>query len=69
VTVLDSAGNVLCRFGKRGNLDTPGAQLGLIEPGWVAAAADRVYVADGAGARIVRVKLLYASEAGCPLGR
>ncbi len=65
VTVLDSAGNVLCRFGSRGNLDTPPEKLGLIEPGWVAAAADRVYVADGSGCRIIRVRLGYAVEASC----
>ncbi|HOX07605.1 MAG TPA: hypothetical protein PK280_14490 [Planctomycetota bacterium] len=67
VTVLDSAGNVLCRLGSRGNLDTAPEKLGFIEPGWVAAASDRLYVADGSGCRIVRVKLGYAAEASCAL--
>lgn len=64
VTVLDSCGNVVTRFGEYGNQDSAGPGIGLSEPGWVAAAADRVYIGDGGAYRIVKVKLGYASEAG-----
>jgi hypothetical protein len=68
VTVLDSEGNVLAHLGTRGNQDSAGPELGLAEPGWLAAAADRLYVADGSACRIVKVRLGYAAEASCRVG-
>jgi hypothetical protein len=68
VTVLDSEGNVLAHLGERGNQDSAGPELRLSEPGWLAAAADRLYIADGSACRIVRVRLGYAAEASCRVG-
>jgi len=66
VTVLDSEGNVLAHIGRSGNRDSAAPDLAFAEPGWLAAAADRLYVADGSACRIVRVKLGYRAEAACP---
>jgi SMP-30/gluconolaconase/LRE-like protein len=63
VTVLDGAGNVVTRFGERDNQDSNGPHIGLAGPGWVAAAADRVYV-SGAG-RVVKVRLVHAVTETC----
>jgi hypothetical protein len=65
VTVLDSAGNVVARFGVRDNQDSAGPHIGLADPWSVAAAADRVYVGDGNACRIVKVRLRHAVEATC----
>mgnify|MGYP001011294901 FL=1 len=68
VTVLDGGGNVVARFGAYGNLDSVGPEIGLADPWWVAAAADRVYVGDGWARRIVKVRLKPAVEATCAAG-
>ena len=67
VTVLDTAGNVVTRFGRRDNQDSNGPHIGLAGPGSVAAAADRVYVGDGGACRIVKVRLGHAAEATCTI--
>ena len=68
VTVLDSEGNVIAHIGRRGNQDgaLSGSALAFAEPGWLAAAADRLYVADGSACRIVRARLGYRAVASCP---
>ena len=65
VTVLDSAGNVVTRFGTRGNQDSADSRIGLSDPMWVAAASDRVYIGDGQAWRIIRVRLEPTTEAAC----
>ena len=65
VTVLDSAGNVVTRFGSYGNQDSSGPAMGLADPWWVAAASDRVYVGDGSACRIVKVRLASKARAEC----
>jgi len=56
VTLLDSAGNVVTRFGQYGNQDAAGPEIRFTSPWWTAAAADRVYVGERS-ARIVKVRL------------
>jgi hypothetical protein len=67
VTVLDREGNVLTRFGRYGNQDETGDGIPLAQPGWLAAASDRLYIGDGRAGRIVRVKLGYAKTAEAEL--
>jgi len=69
VTVLDSAGNVVTRFGTYGNQDSAGPSIGLSDPWWIAAAADRCYVGDGRACRIVKVRLGHAVRGSCTLSR
>jgi hypothetical protein len=69
ITVLDSGGNVLFRFGRPGNLDSDGRDLALSSPWWVAAAADRVYVSDRGAWRILRLKLAPRTSATCVVTR
>ncbi len=57
VTVLDGAGNVVLRFGRRGNLDSAGPEIAFSNPWWLAAASDRAYVGDASDWRIVKVRL------------
>ena len=57
ITVLDPAGNVVTRFGRYGNQDSAGPEIGLCDPWWVAAASDRVFVGDGKTWRIVKAGL------------
>jgi hypothetical protein len=45
-----------------GNADAEGPEIGLADPWWVAAAADRVYVGDGYARRIVKVRLTSKTE-------
>ena len=65
VTVLDSAGNVVLRFGRPGNLDSDGSDLAFAAPWWVAACSDRVFVSDRALWRISRVRLTHRTRAEC----
>jgi len=67
VTILDGAGNVVGRFGCYGNQDSAGPEIGLADPWWIAAAADRVYVGDGYARRIVKVRLASSVEAACAI--
>jgi len=69
ITVLDGAGNVVTRFGVRDNQDSNGPHIGLADPGWVAAAADRAYIGDGGAGRIVKVRLTHAAEGTCTITR
>lgn len=65
VTVLDPAGNVVTRFGGHGNRDSEGPGIGLADPWWVAAAADRAYIGERDACRIVKVALEPVSAAEC----
>ena len=67
VTVLDNEGNTLLSFGLRGNADETEGKIALDEPVAVAAAGDRVYVADRGLRRILRVALSYRAEASCEI--
>lgn len=67
VTVLDSAGNVVTRFGTYGNQDSAGPAIHLTDPWWVAAAADRAYIGEALAGRIVKVRLTQAIQASCPV--
>ena len=69
ITLLDGAGNVVTRFGVRDNQDSNGPHIGLVNPGWVAAASDRVYIGDGGAGRVVKVRLRHAAEATCMVTR
>jgi DNA-binding beta-propeller fold protein YncE len=66
VSVLDANGNLLCRFGRAGNADTPVEQLGFMYPAYVAGGDNCAFVGDDR--RIVKVKFAYAAEAVCGLG-
>jgi hypothetical protein len=78
VTLVDNAGNVICRAGHYGNADSqgPAAESPLKKPavplGWpltVAAAPDHghVYAGDVVNSRIVRIDLTWAAEATCEI--
>jgi hypothetical protein len=67
VTVLDNAGNTLLKMGVRGNEDDTSGVIAVNEPYAVAAAADRVYIADRGLFRIVRASLSYQAEASCEI--
>jgi hypothetical protein len=69
ITVLDSEGNVLFRFGQPGNLDAKGPEMAFAYPWWIAAASDRVYIGDPANHRIVRLKLVPKATASCQVTR
>ena len=69
VTVLDGAGNVVLRFGRPGNRDSAGPEIGLAGPWWLAAASDRVYVGDASACRIVKVRLAPSVSASCGVER
>ena len=64
-----SAGNVVTRFGRPGNQDDVGPELVFTSPWWIAAASDRVYVADSASWRITRIRLEHAASASCEVRR
>ena len=58
VAVLDSAGNLIMRIGRYGNVDDPG--IGLMHGAYVGTETDRrLFIADPGNARIVGVKLGY----------
>ena len=69
VAVLDSAGNLILRIGRYGNLDSagpnskvplPGDGVGLFYAPYVATQTDkRLYIADPGNGRVVNVKLGY----------
>ncbi|MCK6474033.1 MAG: hypothetical protein L6R28_20105 [Planctomycetes bacterium] len=73
VAILDSAGNLVTRVGRYGNLDSAGPksrvplggdEVGLMHPNFVASHTDRrLFIADAGNARIVSVKLRYHREA------
>ncbi|MHC4914747.1 MAG: hypothetical protein ACYTGB_04580, partial [Planctomycetota bacterium] len=69
VGVLDTNGNVICRFGAYGNRDAEGKDdyvpmsMGLA----VAASDGYVYVADLCNHHLVRAKLTYAAEEECEI--
>ncbi|MGQ9663011.1 MAG: hypothetical protein ACUVWX_11850, partial [Kiritimatiellia bacterium] len=65
ITVLDSAGNIICRFGRYGNRDTTG--LGLNEPAYIVADSDYAFIGDAGNRRLVRVNFSYATSAECSL--
>jgi DNA-binding beta-propeller fold protein YncE len=65
VTVLDKEGNVVTRFGTYGNADSAGPEIGLSDPWWIAAAADRVYIGENQSCRIVKVRLEPAVKESC----
>jgi hypothetical protein len=60
-TVLDSAGNLICRFGHYGNRDDRG--LGFSHATSIAADSDYAFVGDEGNRRLVRVVFTYAAEA------
>ncbi|MCX7591885.1 MAG: hypothetical protein N2255_09700, partial [Kiritimatiellae bacterium] len=60
ITVLDSAGNIICRFGRYGNRDSDG--LGFSHAAYVAAGGEYAFVGDTGNRRLVRVKFVYAAE-------
>jgi DNA-binding beta-propeller fold protein YncE len=66
-TVLDAAGNIICRIGQYGNRDSDG--LGLSSPSSVAAAGDYAFLGDGGNRRLVRVNVTYVTQATCPVNR
>jgi hypothetical protein len=58
VAVLDTAGNLVTRIGKYGNVDDPG--IGLVYPSYVATHTDhRLFVTDQGNARVASIKLGY----------
>ncbi|MHC4913915.1 MAG: hypothetical protein ACYTGB_00370 [Planctomycetota bacterium] len=67
VTVLDAAGNQVARFGRYGNADSAGPEIGLSDPWWIAAASDRVYVGERDANRIVKVRLESAASTECAI--
>ncbi|MEX1095966.1 MAG: hypothetical protein WED34_07945 [Planctomycetales bacterium] len=77
VVALDTAGNVILRFGHYGNADSAGAEsaapvggdeVALMHALYVATHTDhRVFVADMGNQRLVSVKLGYAKTARVPL--
>jgi sugar lactone lactonase YvrE len=74
VTALDASGNEMTRFGGYGNVDSMGSlsagegpAIPLCFPNAVAAAGDRLYVADRKSRRIVVVKLTSAAEETCAI--
>ena len=62
VGVLDTAGNFIAWFGKYGNPDSVGPEIGLQWPHEVCASDEAAYVADRLNRRVVAVKLSYAAE-------
>ena len=65
VSILDSAGNIVAQFGRRGNRDSvsDGADIALANPWWIAGSTDRVYVGERNPNRILRVQLSPRAEA------
>lgn len=66
-TVLDSAGNILCRFGQYGNRDSKG--LALNSAGHIAAGDGYAFIGDGGARRLLRVKFTYAATAEAEVKR
>ncbi len=64
VRVLDSAGNLLLRFGDYGNCDSrgEGGYIPLLFPELVAACNDRVLVVDRYNRRVLMVRLVHDEE-------
>ncbi len=64
VTMLDAAGNIVAQWGRPGNRDSvsSGADIALVNPWWIAAAADRVYVGERNPTRIQRLMLAPAIQ-------
>lgn len=76
VSVLDSNGNFICRFGSYGNMDSRGAGSAISDPaiplGWpmaVAVSDKSAYVADYTNFRIAKVKLAYTVEKSVPAAK
>ena len=74
VGVLDSAGNLVCWFGRYGNADSAGPGSKVPTPdiplGWPAAVSvddSTAFIGDRLNSRVVRVKLDYAASAACPI--
>ena len=67
VGVLDTNGNVICRFGSYGNRDAEGqGEYIPLAMGLAVAASDKyIYVADLVNHHLVRVKMTYAAEEAC----
>lgn len=57
ITVFDSVDNVVTHSGRRGNQDSAGPEIGLMDPMYVAASFDRAYVGDGQARRIAKVRI------------
>ncbi|MEX0702252.1 MAG: hypothetical protein WD069_09170 [Planctomycetales bacterium] len=78
IAVLDSAGNLVLRVGRYGNVDSSGPEslvplggdeVALMHATYVAAHTDRrLFIADFGNARIVSVKLDYHATETLPLG-
>jgi len=66
VAVIDSAGNLITRIGRYGNVDDK--HIALMHGAYVAVETDRrLYIADPGNARIVATKLTYARSASVAL--
>lgn len=66
-TVLDSAGNLICRFGQYGNRD--GTGLGLNHAANIVTDDDYAFIGDGGNRRLLKVKFAYKTSATCEARR
>jgi len=57
VVILDTAGNEIISFGRYGNQDSKGPEIGFSWFTGLAFTENNVYVADGSNRRVVKVKL------------
>jgi hypothetical protein len=67
VGILDTAGNHIAWFGKYGNADSTGPEIGLQWPHEICVSDEAAYVADRLNRRVVAVKLAYAAEEILPV--
>jgi DNA-binding beta-propeller fold protein YncE len=81
VTVVDNAGNVICRFGRYGNFDSQYAPPGIADGKPIVATPDiplcwptgagftekAIYVCDTYNRRVVRADMTWKSQQTCPI--
>ena len=73
IKVLDGRGNLLRRIGEYGNADSAGPNSALPDPpiafawpAYVGVTDQAVYVSDMLNRRVMRIRLVYRTEASCP---
>jgi hypothetical protein len=67
VAIMDTAGNEIVTFGRYGNQDTEGPDIGFNWFAGLAFTENSVYVADGGNRRVVRVKLTHTADVTMPV--
>ena len=67
IHVLDTNGNYLMRVGRYGNQDDARGRIAFARPRFVTATSRQMTVTDPQNGRAVKIDLVYAVEATCPV--